>query len=138
MKQLLLLLILASSLKLLSFYIKVKFKTARKKPISAEEVIKYKGLTEEQFIAATKDIIIDYSRDEEIELECMELLSDLETLVKRKHISKGELYGIEEYLKNQLEDKRRYKNSAHAIFQMLASPHLKINHINTIKQFLYK
>ena len=85
-----------------------------------------------------EDIIIDYTREPEVEEEYKKVRDLFKYKLQNKEITRGEILGIENYLREQLKDKKKYKNNAHAIYSMLKQPTLTTNHISTIQNFLYK
>ncbi len=125
-------------IKVLTFYIINKIKSAPKRTFEAEEVIQCRHMNPKLYKEQLKNIIIDYTRDEEIEEKYKELRDIFKYKLQHKEISRGQLIGIEKYLREQLNNKRKYKNNAHAIYSMLKQPNLTYDHISTIKNFIYK
>ena len=138
MEKLLLIIAGIAVIKVLAFYIVNKIRTAPKRTFDAQEVIRCGHMNPTLYKEQLKNTIIDYTRDEEIEKEYRELRDIFKYKLQHKEISRGQLIGIEKYLREQLKDKKQYKNNAHAIYSMLKQPNLTCNHISTIKNFLYK
>lgn len=113
-----------------------KFRRIPKKELSAEDIIKCRGYHPDIHKKMMDDIIIDYSREEEIEKEYEELRDLFKSKLQNKELSRGKIIGIEQYLRKQLKDNKKYKNNAHAIYTMLKSYYIKKEHISTIKSFL--
>ncbi|MGL5087346.1 MAG: hypothetical protein ACRC68_16795 [Clostridium sp.] len=128
--------ILAAVLKVALFYINIKSKDKSKKPLTAQEVIRCGHMHPTLHKQMLKDMIIDYSRDEELEDKYKDLRDAFKNKLQNKEISRGQILGIEEYLRNQLEIKKKYDNNAHAIYSMLKSPAITLNHISTISNFI--
>lgn len=138
MKILLLIAVGVSLIKVLAFYIVNRVRTAPKKAFEAQEVIRCRHMNPILHKEQMKNTIIDYTRDEEIEKEYKELRDLFKYKLQHKEISRGQILGIENYLREQLKDRKKYKNNAHAIYSMLKLPNLTYNHISTIQKFLYK
>lgn len=138
MEKLLLIALGVACIKVLAFYIINKIKTAPKRTFDAEEVIRCRHMNPILYKEKLKNTIIDYTRDEEIEEEYKELRDLFKYKLQHKEINRGQILGIEKYLREQLKDRNKYKNNAHAIYSMLKQPNLTYNHISTIKNFLYQ
>ena len=136
MKILLSIVVGVTLIKVLTFFVVNKIKVAPRKSFDAEEVIRCGHMNPILYKERLKNTIIDYTRDNDVEEE-YEVVKDLfKYKLQHKEISRGQIIGIENYLREQLKDKRRYKNNAHAIYSMLKNPTLTINHTSTIKKFL--
>jgi len=138
MDKLILIALGIATIKVLAFYIINKTRTIPKRTLEAEEVIRCGHMNPTLYKKQLENTIIDYTRDEEIEKEYLELRDLFKTKLQSKEISRGQLIGIEKYLREQLNVKKNYKNNAHAIYSMLKLPTLTYNHISTIEKFLYK
>ncbi|MDU7364267.1 hypothetical protein [Clostridium sp.] len=136
MKILLSIVVGVTLIKVLTFFVVNKIKVAPRKSFDAEEVIRSGHMNPILYKERLKNTIIDYTRDNDVEEE-YEVVKDLfKYKLQHKEISRWQIIGIENYLREQLKDKRRYKNNAHAIYSMLKNPTLTINHTSTIKKFL--
>lgn len=137
--EILLLIILGGvAIKVLTFYIVNKIKVAPKKSFEAEEVIRCRHMNPTLYKKKLEDIIIDYTREPEVEEEYKKVRDLFKYKLQHKEISRGQIIGIENYLREQLKDKKKYKNNAHAIYSMLKMPNLTYNHTSTILKMLYK
>ncbi|MDI9216069.1 hypothetical protein [Clostridium tertium] len=136
MEILLLIIIGVASIKVLTFFVVNKIKSTPIRSFDAEEVIRCRHMNPILYKEYQKNTIIDYTRDNYVEEE-YEVVRDLfKYKLQHKEISRGQIIGIENYLREQLKDKREYKNNAHAIYSMLKNPTLTTNHTSTIKKFL--
>lgn len=136
MEKLLLIALGVSLIKVVAFFITVKIKTAPSKTLAAEEVIKCRHKNPILYKEELKNTIIDYSRDKETEEKYKEVREMFKFKLQNKEISRGEILGIENYLRELLKDKRKYKNNAHAIYSMLKNPNITYLHMGKIKNFL--
>jgi hypothetical protein len=125
-------------IKVLTFYIINRIRYSPRKQFDAQEVIKCGHMNPKLYKEKLENTIIDYTRDEEIEEEYKELRDLFKYKLQHKEISRGQIIGIERYLREQLKVNKDYKNNAHAIYSMLKLPNLTYSHISTIKNFLYK
>lgn len=138
MEILLLIILGVAAIKVLTFYIVNKIKVAPKKAFEAEEVIRCGHMDPTLYKKKLEDIIIDYTREPEVEEEYKKVRDLFKYKLQHKEISRGQIIGIENYLREQLKDKKKYKNNAHAIYSMLKMPNLTYNHTSTILKMLYK
>lgn len=138
MEILLLIILGVAAIKVLTFYIINKIKVAPRKSFDAEEVIRCGHMNPVLYKEQLKNTIVDYTRDKEVEAEYKKVRDLFKYKLKHKEISRGQIVGIEKYLRAQLKDNKKYKNNAHAIYSMLKMPNLTYNHISTIKKFLYQ
>lgn len=136
MKILLSIVVGVTLIKVLTFFVVNKIKSTPRRSFDAEEVIRCGHMNPILYKEHLKNTIIDYTRDNDVEEE-YEVVKDLfKYKLQHKEISRGQIIGIEYYLREQLKDKRKYKNNAHAIYSMLKNPTLTTNHTSTIKKFL--
>lgn len=138
MEILLLIIVVVATIKVLTFYIVNKIKVAPRKSFNAEDVIRYGHMNPTLYKKKLEDTIIDYTREQEVEEEYKKVRDLFKYKLQHKEISRGQIIGIENYLRNQLKDKKKYKNNAHAIYSMLKEPTLTTNHISTILKTLNK
>lgn len=138
MEILLLIIVGVAAIKVLTFYIVNKIKVAPRKSFYAEEVIRCGHMNPTLYKKKLEDTIIDYTREPEVEEEYKKVRDLFKYKLQHKEISRGQIIGIENYLREQLKDKKKYKNNAHAIYSMLKQPTLTINHTSTILKMLYK
>lgn len=138
MEILLLIIVGVAAIKVLTFYIVNKIKVAPRKSFYAEEVIRCGHMNPTLYKKKLEDTIIDYTREPEVEEEYKKVRDLFKYKLQHKEISRGQIIGIEKYLREQLKNKKKYKNNAHAIYSMLKQPTLTINHTSTILKMLYK
>ena len=138
MEILLLIIIGVAAIKVLTFYIVNKIKVTPRKSFDAEEVIRCGHMNPVLYKEQLKNVILDYTREPEVEEEYKKVRDLFKYKLQHKEISRGQIIGIEKYLRDQLKDNKKYKNNAHAIYSMLKMPNLTYNHISTIKKFLYQ
>lgn len=138
MEILLLIIIGVAAIKVLTFYIVNKIKVTPRKSFDAEEVIRCGHMNPVLYKEQLKNVILDYTREPEVEEEYKKVRDLFKYKLQHKEISRGQIIGIENYLRDQLKDKKKYKNNAHAIYSMLKQPTLTINNTSTILKMLYK
>lgn len=138
MEILLLIIVVVAAIKVLAFYIINKIKVAPRKTLSADEIIRCRHMNPTLYKKKLEDTIIDCTRDKEVEEEYKIVRDLFKYKLQNKEITRGQIIGIENYLREQLKDKKKYKNNAHAIYSMLKQPTLTIKHTSTILKTLYK
>lgn len=124
--------------KVLIFKEAKQINAAPNKNLSAEEVIKCRGMRPEVYKELMRETIIDYTRDKEVEEAYRNFVDKFKLQMKLGCISRGKILGIKEYLNNNIKgyEKKKFKNDAHAIYTMLKASDLQVKHIETIKKFI--
>lgn len=139
MGNLFLIIIFFMGFKIFAFWFVTKLKDSKRKPVSAEDIIRCKGMHPDVYEAQMRQVIVDYSRDSELEEEYDSFIEDFKIKMRAGKISRGKILGIKEYLENNVngyDDKKNFKNDAHAIYTMLKATDLQIKHIKTIEWFI--
>ncbi|MBU3106714.1 hypothetical protein [Clostridium gasigenes] len=128
--------ILGKVLKIGLFYLNLKVRSS--KAFIAQEVINCGGMNPMIYNQMVKDVIIDQTRDKEIEEQYELFRDEFKTKLQNKELSRGKILGIKDYLYKNVKGypKKNFNNDAHMICSLLKATDLTKKHISTIKQFI--